>query len=166
MRHEANLHYNKALLRQAVLGFWHRTVGTGFLVVLVVAALGVGTLWSEGDRSWLIGAMATMVLVGLLITTAVYVVHYRNTMRKFSAMAAPQARFVAQPDTFTIDSGIGSVTLGWSSVRTVWRFQHCWLLLFSKAEFVTLPLANMPAGMQSYIIERVSAAGGVVDGKL
>lgn len=166
MRHEATLHYNEALLRQAVLGFWRRTVGTGFLVALVVVALGLAKLWSDGDRSWLMGALAAMLAVALLTATSVYAVHYRNTMRKFRAMAAPQARFVAQPDTFTIDNGTGSATLGWPSVRAIWRLQHCWLLLFSKAEFVTLPLADLSAEMQSYIIERVSATGVVVDGKL
>jgi len=166
MRHEATLQYNEALLRQAVFGFWRRTVGTGFLVALVVVAFGAAKLWSDGDRSWLMGALATMLAVALLTATAVYLVHYRNTMRKFRAMVAPQARFIVQPDTFTIDNGNGSATLGWPSVRAVWRFPHCWLLLFSKAEFVTLPLVNVSADMQSYIIERVSATGGVVDGKL
>jgi hypothetical protein len=166
MRYEASLQYNEALLRQAVFGFWHRTVGTGFLVVLVAVALGVGTLWRSGDRSWLLGAMAAMLLVALLTATAVYLVHYRNTMRKFRAMPGPQARFIAQPDTFTIDNGTSSASLAWSSVRAVWRLRHCWLLLFSKAEFVTLPLVDVSADMQSYIIERVSATGGVVDGTL
>ncbi len=37
--HEATLIYSEALLRQAVFAFWRRSVGVGFFVALLIAAL-------------------------------------------------------------------------------------------------------------------------------
>jgi hypothetical protein len=44
----------------------------------------------------------------------------------------------------------------------VWRFDSLWLLLFSKARFVTLPLEDVPSPMQTFILGRVKASGGKI----
>lgn len=79
-------------------------------------------------------------------------------------MGTPQASFLAEDASFTITSGLGSVTVGWSSIREVWRFEQFWLLLFSKGQFSTSPLACVPAEMQAYIQQRVRATGGKIVG--
>jgi hypothetical protein len=51
MPHEATLIYNTTLLRQAVFGFWRRSVGVGFFVALLIAALGLVVLVALGQAS-------------------------------------------------------------------------------------------------------------------
>jgi drug/metabolite transporter (DMT)-like permease len=164
MSHEATLIYSEALLRQAVFAFWRRSVGVGFLAALLVAVLGLVVLVTQGMASWLVGTIAAVLVLGIGFAAAVYVVHYRNSLRKFRQMDKPQATFRADESSFTIISDIGPSTLQWSAVKELWQFPSVWLLLYSKAQFTTLPLACLSPETQAYIVQRVRESGGKVDG--
>jgi hypothetical protein len=164
MPHEALLIYSTTLLRQAVFAFWRRSVGVGFFVALLIAALGLVVLMALGQASWLIGGLAAVLALGIAFATVVYVVHYRNSLRKFRQMDKPQATFRADESSFTMSSDIGTTTLQWSAVKELWQFPSVWLLLYSKAQFTTLPVACLPPETQAYILQCVRAAGGKVDG--
>lgn len=164
MPHEATLIYTKALLNQAVFAFWWRSVGVGFFVALLIAALGLVALVALGQASWLIGALATVLALGVVFAIFVYVVHYRRSLQKFRQMDKPEAKFHAEESSFTMSSDIGTTTLQWSAVKELWQFPNVWLLLYSKAQFTTLPLACLPPDTQAYIVQRIREAGGKVDG--
>jgi len=164
MSHEATLIYSEALLRQAVFAFWRRSVGVGFLAALLVAVLGLVVLVTQGMASWLVGTIAAVLVLGIGFAAAVYVVHYRNSLRKFRQMDKPQATFRADESSFTIISDIGPSTLQWSAVKELWQFPSVWLLLYSKSQFSTLPLACLSPETQAYIVQRVRESGGKVDG--
>jgi hypothetical protein len=90
----------------------------------------------------------------------VYWVHYRNSMAKFRDMKEPVATFLADEDSFTLTSDYGSSTLKWKAIKEVWEFEGFWLLLFSKANFATIPLDGVSDEMRSYVLERVKRNGG------
>ncbi len=79
-------------------------------------------------------------------------------------MDKPQALFRAEASSFTMSSDIGTTTLQWSAVKELWQFQNVWLLLYSKAQFTTLPLACLSPETQAYIVQCIRDAGGKVDG--
>jgi hypothetical protein len=162
MKHEATLIYTQQLIRSAVFAFWRRTVGVGFGVAMAMVAGSLAYLLWAGDRSWVVGVEAAVLLFGVAIALTVYVVHYRNAIAKLRQMPSLQARFVAEQQQFTATSEIGSTTLAWSSVKELWRFESCWLLLFSKAQFMTLPLDCLPAQMQAFMLERLRASGAKI----
>lgn len=164
MTHVATLQYSEPLLRQAVFAFWRRTVGVGFFLALALIACALGFLLWRGDRSWFVGALGAFLVFGLGFALLVYFVHLRNTLAKFKGMGAPIATLSLEDASFTMSSGLGSTSLQWSAVTEVWCFPSFWLLLFSKAQFVTLPLISVPAETQAFILSRVSAAGGKVAG--
>jgi hypothetical protein len=164
MSHEATLIYSETLLRHAVFAFWRRSVGVGFIVALFVGVLGLGLLIAQGVASWLVGTFAAVLVLGIAFATAVYVVHYRNSLRKFRQMDKPRATFRADESSFTMSSDIGTTTLQWSAVKELWQFRSVWLLLYSKAQFSTLPLACLSPETQTYIVQRVRESGGKVDG--
>ena len=164
MPHEATLIYSKELLNQAVFAFWRRSVGVGFFVALLIAALGLVVLVALGQASWLIGALATVLALGIAFPIFVYVIHYRRSLHKFRQMDNPEATFHAEESSFTMSSDIGTTTLQWSAVKELWQFPNVWLLLYSKAQFTTLPLACLPPDTQAYIVQRIRESGGKVDG--
>jgi hypothetical protein len=164
MSHEVTLIYSESLLRQAVFAFWRRSVGVGFFVALLVAALGLGVLVAQGQASWIVAALAALLVLGIAYATAVYLVHYRNSLRKFREMDKPRATFRADESSFTMSSDIATTTLQWSVVKELWQFPTVWLLLYSKAQFSTLPLACLSPETQAFILQRVQAAGGKVAG--
>ena len=164
MSHEATLIYSESLLRQAVFAFWRRSVGIGFILMLVALPVTLGVLVAQGAASWLIGAVAAVVVIATALAAALYVVYYRKSLCKFRQMDKPQATFRADESSFTMSSDIGTTTLQWSAVKELWQFPSVWLLLYSKAQFSTLPLACLSPETQAYIVQRVRASGGKVDG--
>lgn len=164
MRHVVRLDYTEPLLRAAVLAFWRRTLGAGFVAafVLILGAL-VFLLW-RGDRSWVVGLLGAGLGFAVVIAGGVYVVHLRNALAKFRAMGAPTATFSMDDASFSLASDLGSTTLAWSAITEVWRFPRFWLVFFSRAQFVTLPVANLAADAQAFVLERIGAAGGRVVG--
>ena len=114
--------------------------------------------------SWLVGALAAVLVLGIGFAAAVYVVHYRKSLRKFRQMDKPQATFRADESSFTMSSDVGTTTLQWSAVKELWQFPGVWLLLYSKTQFSTLPLACLSPETQAYIVQRIRASGGKVDG--
>lgn len=164
MEHETTLEYTVPLLREAVRGFWRRSVGAGLFIAIAICAGMLIFLLMQGDRSWVVGVIAAVLAFGAMLAAAVYVVHFRNSLQKFRDMGSPQAIFKASEHSFTVISAAGTSTLPWSSVKEVWKFKNCWLLLFSKAQFMTLPLACIPEETRAFIINRVAAGGGKADG--
>lgn len=164
IEYQAKLQYDSALLREALFGFWWRTVTGRLLVAIVISCLGFVYFWVNGDRSWLIGAFGSVLLLGVGMIVAVYFVHFANMKRKLKDMGTPEATFTASESSFSVASGAGSSTIPWSTVTDVWKFKRCWLLLFSKAQFITVPLASVPEEMRAFILQRVSVAGGKIDG--
>jgi hypothetical protein len=164
MSHEATLIYSTALLRQAVFAFWRRSVGVSFFVALLIAGIGLVVLVALGQASWIIGALATVLAVGLGFAIFVYAVHYRRSLQKFRQMEKPRSTFRADESSFTMSSDVGTTTLQWSAVKELWRFPRVWLLLYSKAQFTTLPLECLSPETQAYIVQRVRESGGKVDG--
>ncbi len=164
MSYEATLIFTEPLVRKAVLAFWRRSVGVGFILALLVLALFLGFSLAQGDTSWVVGALGAVLFIGVAFAVATYFVHYRASLRKFRAMGSPQATFRADETSFTIISSIGTVTYDWSVVKELWRFPEVWLLLYSPAQFSTLPLACLPPPMQAFVLQHVQAAGGKVAG--
>jgi len=144
MEHETTLEYSVPLLREAVAGFWRRSVGVGTLISLTVCAGMLSVLLAQGDRSWFVGLLGSVVALGATFVIAIYAVHYRNAIQKLRDMGSPRATFRATVSSFTVSSDLATSTLPWSTVTQIWKFKNCWLLLFSKAQFITLPLASVP----------------------
>ena len=162
MSHSTILTYNAALIRYAAFCFWRRTVGLGFIIAIMVVAISLALQLLRGDKSWLVGVYASVITVGIGFAIAIYLVHYRNAMTKFRGLSSGQATLVVTDSTLSFSSDLGSSTLPWSAVKEVWQFERVWLLLFSKAQFVTLPVLSLSAEVQSFVLQQIKAAGGKV----
>lgn len=160
--HEITLRYDESLLRRAMLGYWWRQIGVGYILALVVMAGCLAILIANGDKSWLVGVLATMLVVGILMMTALYVVSYRRALGKLKAMDKPEAKLILSESSLTLSSGAGSSTIPWSTVTELWQFPDFWLLFFSKSSFSTVPLGDFSSDARAFFLERVQAAGGKI----
>jgi hypothetical protein len=162
MAHEAILIYSESLLREAVFGFWRRSIGMGFILMLVALAVALGVLVALGAPVWIMVTLAVLLVLAAAVAVALYIGYYRNSLRKFRTMSTPRATFRADESSFTMTSDAGTTTLQWSAVKELWQFPRVWLLLYSKTQFSTLPLACLPPDIQAFVQERVREAGGKV----
>lgn len=163
MRNEVTLRYTEPLVRRAIFEFWKRTVGVGFPIAMLLCAASLILLQLEGDRSWFSGIVGSVLILGLGLCAVLYFSHFRNSMTKFRALKNSEAFFKVDSNTFTLASSEGSSTMPWKTVSEVWKFESFWLLLFSKAQFVTLPLDSLPVELREFVSERAIEAGGKVD---
>jgi hypothetical protein len=160
--HRTTLNFNESLVRHAVRGYWWRAVGFRFLMALALVAIGFFLSIHEGDTSWFTGVLGSVLAVGIFFSIALYAAHYRNAVQKLRAMGSPQAVLEASDSSLSLTSGAGSASLPWSAITEIWQLKACWLLLLSKSQFVTLPLADVTPDLEAFILAKVRAAGGKV----
>ncbi|MDR0477026.1 MAG: YcxB family protein [Desulfobulbaceae bacterium] len=159
MRHIAILHYTDELVRSAVLSFfWRNIVSWKFIVALAVCIVSLVLLLASGDRSWIVGFVGTVVFFTVLFVAMLYSVLLRQALHKLRVLGNPISTFIVEEQSFTVTSDIGSSTLNWSAIYDIWQFERYWLLLFSKAQFITLPLGDIPEEMRAYLLERLRAS--------
>jgi hypothetical protein len=156
------LRYSEALVRSAVAAFWWRTVGWRFVLAFLAVMAYFGYMLAVGDRSWIAGAVGTVLVLGFAFLVTLYFVHLRSSLGRFRRMKTKEATLKADSDKLTLASDVGASELEWSAVSAVWRFEEFWLLFFSGAQFVTLPLADIDTRARDFILERVRTNGGSV----
>ncbi len=159
---EITLIYSEDLLKKAVRSFWWRSVGPLFVLVLLAMLAGTIYFVLKGERSWLVGAMGSVVLMGFLFSSVLYINHYRNTLGKFRELKGSNSTFKMNPDCFELESIIGTSTMNWSSVTELWQFKDYWLIFLSKAQFFTLPSSCLTDSNRESIIDYIKAAGGKI----
>ena len=164
MTGEYTLRFSPALVRSAVFGFWWRTVGLRYLLALAAVSLCFGYLVWQGDRSWRIGALGAVLFFGVLIPAALFWTQYRQAFAKLRGMKSPEARLAVSDAGLTVSSDLARSEIPWSAVTAVWRFPMFWLLVFSRSQFMTIPLESVPLDVRDRIMSGVEKAGGKVLG--
>jgi hypothetical protein len=148
------------MIRRAVNAFWWRVVGWRYLIAELVVAASFVSLIISGDRSWLVGLIGAALVFGTLFPGALYLVHYRGSLGRLRRMRSPEATFEPGADGFRVASDAGLAEIPWAQVTELWRFPEFWLVLFSPAQFMTLPTADLDEGVRSLLVESVKSHGG------
>ena len=156
------LHYSEALIRKAVWAFWRRTMGWRFFVAVALLLVAFAYLVASGDRSWWVGAFASVLGFAGIFAVMLYFVQYRESITKLRRMRSPQGTFEVGDERFRIASDVGSSELSWSTITEIWRFSEFWLLLFSRAQFITLPLADLDSEARELILSRAKSHGAKI----
>ena len=89
MPYQTTLIYSEILIRRAVLAFWWRSVGFGFPVALGLIAFSLADLLYQGNTSWVVGVLASVLFVGIAFIATIYFVHLANSMQKFRTLGDP-----------------------------------------------------------------------------
>lgn len=160
---QITLRYSEPLVREAVRAFVTRSIIRGFglrsLIAFALVVFCLVTLIFQGDRSWVVGAMAaTLLFIGVFLLI-LYLSHYRHTVGRFRKMRVPEAAFSYTEEHFTLASENASTTLPWSMITEVWRFPRFWLILYSRSQFSTLPLDCLDAETQAFITRKTERHG-------
>jgi hypothetical protein len=151
--------FTEPMLRDAVRTFvWRRGVAAQKGLWCVFAAMLALLLWLvwRGDRSWLLGLVGSTVPLVPLCLAAVFLAHHRNTVGRFRRMREPVARVTFQPDGLALASELGSGHVAWGALTEIWERPGYWMLFTGPSQFMTLPLAGIPAAE----LERLRAEVG------
>jgi YcxB-like protein len=159
---EIKLHYTEPLVRRAVKAFWLRVMGWRWPAVLLLVLVSLVYSVAAGYRSWSVGVTGSVLAMGVIFAVSLYVVHYRGSVGRFRSMHSPEATLEVGDDKFRMTSDVGSSEMRWDTVTEIWRFPEFWLMFFSRAQFVTLPLSDLDGEAREVILGRVKSHGGKV----
>ena len=159
---QTTLRYSEPLLREAVRRFVVRALfrRMGVVFWLAFGSLVLDLAWQlwRHENDWMTGFLAATVFCAGTFIAALYTAHCRNTIGRFRKMRTPEAAFAYDQNNLCFTSELGSSKLPWSAVTEVWRFPRFWLLLFSRTQFVTLPLDCLDASDRQFITDKVSGS--------
>jgi hypothetical protein len=156
------LHYSEVFLRRVLRAFWWRKTGLSFFGAVAMLVTSLGYFVLHGDRSWWVGVLGAMLVFVLGVSITVYIAHRRGTLSRFRRMRTPSATFEFDDERFRLTSDVGTSELAWSTVTEIWQFTDFWLLFFSPAQFVTLPLADLDDAARNSVIDRLRAHGSKI----
>ena len=156
------LKYSEKFIRNAVRSYWWKNIGPFFPLISVLLAAYVIYRAVNGDRSWFIGVVGTVVVLGSVVMIASYFVHLRRSLSRLKRMKTPEATLELSEETFKVVSDVGTSEFQWSLIKKLWCFEHAWLLMFSGSEFMTLPIDDLSEQSKQFIAERVKANGAKI----
>jgi YcxB-like protein len=153
-----DLEYSKTLVKRAVFFFCRKTIGVTFLVVILLT-FGVSLFQiHNGSTSWTFWGGIVVSLMGALFSLALFLGHYRNSMARFNKIGEKKAQMTLTDQNITFTSSAGNVSFPWAAIYDIWKADDFWLILFSKNNFMTLPLKNVPAEAQNLLLQKTSKA--------
>lgn len=156
------LKYSEMFIKNAVRAYWWKNIGPIFpSVSLLLAALVVYRVL-DGDRSWFVGVIGAVVIIGFAVMVSSYFVHLGRSLSRLRRMKTPEATLELSEDRFKLVSDIGASEIQWSLIKKIWCFEHVWLLLFTGSEFLTLPIDGLSEETKTFIVERAKANGAKV----
>lgn len=160
MAYRAVLAYDQVLVRKAILAFMQRSVLPGFAVTAALLVIGLVVALIAGGLWWLVAALATALLVGAAVVVGIYRLQRKNLLGRLAGEDKPEFGLTVEEDSFRLSSALGQADLEWSVVTEIWCYAEFWLLLFSRSQFVLLPLQGLEPGMAEFIRQQVGQAGG------
>ena len=111
-------------------------------MVLTTAGF-VYLLW-QGDRSWLVGVIGTVLVMILGIFILLWQWRHIEMRRKLAAIPGRQGVITLSDEGLTVETEAGGTTLPWTSFTELWRLESCWLLFLAPNNFITLPTDGVP----------------------
>jgi hypothetical protein len=151
------LKYSEKFIKKAIRSYWWKNIGPIFPSASLLLAAFVIYRAFDGDRSWFIGVIGAIVVIGFVVMVVSYSVHLSRSLSRLRRMKVPEATLELSEESFKVASDVGSSEMQWSFVRQIWRFEHAWLLLFTGSEFMTLPTDGLSDEAKAFILERARA---------
>jgi YcxB-like protein len=155
------LHYDEPLVRRAVRRFCLRTIGWLYFAGLFAVGCAMALMLVSGERSWVIGAIGTILAIALAVPGLLYRNQLSGALARFRALDGKPASFQATDAMVTIRSSGGMAEFPWRTITGIWKYDDCWLLLMG-GHFITFPLAAVSLDAQAYVTDRVVTNGGKV----
>ena len=156
------LKYSEQFIKNAIRSYWWKNIGPIFPTVSLLLAAFVLYRAFDGDRSWFIGVIGAIVVIGLMVMVGSYFVHLSRSLSRLRRMKIPEATLELSEEHFKVASDVGATEIQWSLVKQIWCFEHAWLLLFTGSEFMTLPTDGLSDEAKAFIAERAKANGAKI----
>ena len=155
----ATLEYSRALIKRVVRDYWIRHTGVLLpLMTGLMLALFLFLLW-RGDRSWLVGLLAAVVLFSCSFMVSMYFIHLKNSTSRLDAMGNSTAILELSEGFLRLQSQAGASELPYESVTDVWFREDYWILFLAPNQFFTIPTRNLDEDTTEFLRAKLDSRG-------
>ena len=154
--------YSEKLIKDTVRKCWFRQIGPFFFVVLSALTIYAMYLIFSGDRTWYVGLVGTVVIIGAVTIFASYIVQIKRSLARLKRMGKPTAIFEYSDNIFKVTSDIGSSEFKWSLIAKIMCLDRAWVIYFSENETMTLPISNINEESRAFILSKVKENKGKI----
>lgn len=161
MSHQFTIQFTEEHIKYACRKFFARFVGIVFpTLCLLVAAVAVLRM-ASGKADLLSGVFLTVAVLGLFFVLAAYfqrlaysLSHFRKTGKTVS--------YELSEELFKAKSGLGATEVKWEAFKAIWTFRKVWLLMFDKANYLTLPADQISNDVKEFLKRKIISVGGKI----
>jgi len=163
MHIETKLVYTEEIVRAAAFASWRVLVNNRIIAALVILSVSLIVQIQDDDRSWLVGALGVILFIATAICGFGYLRSVRGSLARLRKMKIPEALLQADDTWLSASSELGAIRIPWSAIGEIKQYPKFWLLILSKTSHLTVPLANLSAENQEFVLKQVRLAGGVIN---
>jgi hypothetical protein len=161
VEHQAHVVYDRDVIAEAARRFALRSIRWDGFAVFGILLGALAYLIASGDRSWIVGAVAAVVLLMAIFGVALYVVPYRRSLSRFERMSSKTADLSFTESGLRMSSDLGQQEFRWQLVDRVWTYPRVWLL-FVGGTYMTLPPGSLGDETKSFVLDQIKKHGGRV----
>jgi len=162
MEFRAKVVYERDVISEAARRFVFRSIRWDGFAVFFALVAALGYLLATGDRSWIVGFVAAVVLLMAIFGVALYVVPYRRSLARFERMSAKTAELSFTETGVRMTSDLGQQEFRWQLIDRIWTYPRVWLL-FVGGTYMTLPPANLDQETKTFVLDRIKLHGGRIN---
>ncbi len=156
---DIELHYSEELIIKAVKSFFRRKLGVAIPVFTVIITAFTVYNIIDGDRSWMMGAIATLNVMLVLMVGVLYLAHRIFAIKWFHRIEDPVVMLSMDDEKFHVASSMGTSHLKWELIKNIWVFDGYFLVVFSLNEFVTVPTDHMTPDAKAFFFATAQKHG-------
>ena len=161
MNHQFTIQFTEEHIKYACCKFFVRFVGIVFPVVcLLVAAVAVLRM-ASGETDLLAGVFLTVAVVGMVFVVVAYFQRRAHSLSHFRK-TGKTVSYELTEELFKAKSDLGATEVKWEAFKAIWTFPKAWLLMFDKANYLTLPADQISGDIKEFLKRKILPVGGKI----
>jgi hypothetical protein len=156
MPYNVTVRYSESLIKSVTRQYILKLLGWDYFFVLAMLISYFVYEISQGNRSWLVGVLGTVIVISTAIAFAVWTMQRRRSLAIVRHMADPVAKFQFDEDGIDFESDLGSGRIRWNAIRKVMCFPDALLLFVDRGVYSTVPTEFLTEEVMLFVRERLA----------
>ena len=117
-------------------------------------------MFFTGQTDWLFGSLLVVLMMGAGLFASAYFMRLNHAVGLLKKMGTPVVSYELTVERVKASSNLGTTEVKWEMFSELWIFPRVWLLLFDKANYLTLPSNQLSEEVKDFLKMRITAVGG------
>jgi ABC-type transport system involved in cytochrome bd biosynthesis fused ATPase/permease subunit len=161
MNYQFTIQFTEEHIKYACRKFFVRFVGIIFPVVCLLVATVAVLRMASGEADLLSGVFLTVAVLGMVFVVAAYFQRCAHSLSHFRK-TGKTVSYELSEELFKAKSDLGATEVKWEAFKAIWTFPKVWLLMFDKANYLTLPADQISSDIKEFLKRKIISVGGKI----